>query len=98
LSRDTPLPHLLRLPVTGKPSVTLATPLRNEAGVRLGVILAHLNLDRIDQIVRGTWSLGESGETYLVGSLVTKTPLSPESKPTGRNSLKELAAKALMRQ
>jgi len=31
-----------------------------------------LNLDRIDQIVRERTGLGESGETYLVGSLVTK--------------------------
>ncbi len=59
-------------PVTGKPSVTLATPLRDEAGVRQGIILTHLNLDRIDQIVRERTGLGESGETYLVGSLVTK--------------------------
>jgi signal transduction histidine kinase/CheY-like chemotaxis protein len=59
-------------PVTGKPSVTLATPLQNELGVRQGVILAHLNLDRIDRIVRERTGLGKSGETYLVGSLVTK--------------------------
>lgn len=32
-------------PVTGKPTVTFATPLRDAAGVRQGVILAHLNLD-----------------------------------------------------
>ncbi|RCJ19662.1 hybrid sensor histidine kinase/response regulator [Nostoc minutum NIES-26] len=59
-------------PLTSKPSVTLATPLRNKAGVRQGVILAHLNLNRIDSIVRERTGLGKSGETYLVGSLVTK--------------------------
>ncbi|MDF5730431.1 MAG: cache domain-containing protein [Rhizonema sp. PD38] len=59
-------------PVTGKPSVTLATPLYNEARVHQGLILAHLNLDRIDSIVRENTGLGKSGETYLVGSLVTK--------------------------
>ncbi|NHC36158.1 hybrid sensor histidine kinase/response regulator [Scytonema millei] len=59
-------------PVTGKPSVTLATPLRDASGVRQGIILAHLNLDRIDRIVRERTGLGNSGETYLVGSLVTK--------------------------
>ncbi len=62
-------------PVTGKPSVTLATPLRDKAGVRQGVILAHLKLDRIDNIVRQRTGLGKSGETYLVSSLKTKNTL-----------------------
>ncbi|MBW4553160.1 MAG: response regulator [Aphanocapsa sp. GSE-SYN-MK-11-07L] len=57
---------------TGKPAVTLATPIRNPAGVRQGVVLAHVNLDRIDQIVRERSGLGKSGETYLVGSLTNK--------------------------
>ncbi len=59
-------------PCTGKLTVTFATPLRDGAGVRQGVILAHLNLDRIDRIVRERTGLGKSGETYLVGSLVVK--------------------------
>ncbi|MEH2118425.1 hybrid sensor histidine kinase/response regulator [Nostoc sp.] len=59
-------------PITGKPSVTLATPLYNQTGVHQGIILAHLDLDRIDHIVRQRTGLGKSGETYLVGSLVTK--------------------------
>lgn len=60
------------LPATGKPGVTLAASLRNSNGERQGVILAHLNLGRIDQIVRERTGLGESGETYLVGSLVSR--------------------------
>ncbi len=70
-------------PVTGRPSVTLATPLRNAAGVRQGVILAHLNLDRIDRIVRERTGLGKSGETYLVGSLVTKNTFISKENKTG---------------
>ncbi|WP_445633553.1 histidine kinase [Nostoc sp. DSM 114161] len=62
-------------PVTGKPSVTLATNLRDKAGVRRGMILAHLSLDRIDRIVRERTGLSQSGETYLVGSLITKNTL-----------------------
>lgn len=69
---DTFAPIFYVSPVTGKPSVTLATPLRDKGGVRQGIILAHLNLDRVDRIVRESTGLGESGETYLVGSLVTK--------------------------
>ncbi|MEC4986266.1 MAG: ATP-binding protein, partial [Oscillatoria sp. PMC 1076.18] len=59
-------------PVTGKPAVTLAAPIRNASGSRVGVVLAHLNLDRIDQIIRERTGLGKSGETYLIGSLVTE--------------------------
>ncbi|MBE9193331.1 response regulator [Gloeocapsopsis crepidinum LEGE 06123] len=59
-------------PITHEPSVTLATPIRDRTKVRQGVILAHLNLDRIDQIVRERTGLGTTGETYLVGSLVTQ--------------------------
>ncbi|MBW4427840.1 MAG: response regulator [Nostoc desertorum CM1-VF14] len=69
---DTFNPNFYVSPLTGKPSVTLATSLRNTAGVRQGVILAHLNLDRIDNIVRERTGLGKSGETYLIGSLITK--------------------------
>ena len=56
-------------PDTGKPAVTLAKTLRNDAGVRQGIVLANLNLERIDEIVRERAGLGKSGETYLVGSL-----------------------------
>ncbi|GAB4381405.1 MAG: hypothetical protein Kow00121_39850 [Elainellaceae cyanobacterium] len=59
-------------PLTGKPSVTLATSLYDEAGNRQGLILANLSLDRIDQIVREKTGLGKSGETYLVASLVNE--------------------------
>ncbi len=67
-------------PVTGKPIVTFATPLKDTAGVRQGVILAHLNIDRIDRIVRERTGLSKSGETYLVGSLVVKTFISKADK------------------
>lgn len=59
-------------PLTGKPAITLATPVRNSQGKRQGVILAHLNLNHIDQIVRESSGSGNSGETYLVGSLLSK--------------------------
>ncbi|MEH1822217.1 MAG: ATP-binding protein [Nostoc sp.] len=65
---------------TRKPLVTFATPLRDAAMVRQGVLLADLNLDRIDQIVRERTGLGNSGETYLVGSLVTKNTFISKNK------------------
>ena len=59
-------------PFTGKPAVTLAKPIRNQEGIRQGIVLVDLNLERIDRIVRERTGLGQSGETYLVGSLVSK--------------------------
>lgn len=73
-------------PVTGKPTVTFATPLRDRTGVRQGVILAHLNLDRIDRIVRERTGLGKSGETYLVGSLVVKNTFISKADKTDAES------------
>jgi signal transduction histidine kinase/CheY-like chemotaxis protein len=82
---DTFDPIFYRSPKTGKPAVTLATSLYDQNGRRQGLLLANLNLDRIDQIVRERSGLGESGETYLVGALghentfISRTsPLDPE--------------------
>lgn len=59
-------------PSTNELTVTLAKSWRDSGGVRQGVILANLNLERIDDIVRERTGLGKSGETYLVGSLVSE--------------------------
>jgi len=55
-------------PITRKPAITLAKPLEN----RQGMILVDLDLERIDSIVRERTGLGESSESYLVGSLISK--------------------------
>ena len=55
-------------PITKKPAITLAKPLSN----RQGMILVDLDLQRIDHIVKEKTGLGKSGETYLVGSLISK--------------------------
>ena len=79
-------------PFTGKPAVTLAKPIRNSQGIRQGIVLVDLNLERIDRIVRERTGLGESGETYLVGSLVSKNTFisrdrdDPEEFPEGISS------------
>lgn len=55
-------------PETRKPAITLAKPFPN----RQGMMLVDLDLGRIDRIVREKTGLGESGEAYLVGSLISK--------------------------
>ncbi len=53
-------------PVTGLPTITIATPLQDEAGQVLGALAVHLSLDRMDNIVLAPAGLGKSGETYIV--------------------------------
>lgn len=55
-------------PITRKPAITLAKPLAN----RSGMVLMDLDLERIDRIVREKTGLGKTGESYLVGSLISK--------------------------
>ena len=55
-------------PSDRKPAITLAKPLTD----RWGMVLVDLDLERIDRIVREKTGLGESGESYLVGSLISK--------------------------
>jgi signal transduction histidine kinase/HAMP domain-containing protein len=55
-----------------KPQITFATPILNQAGDRIAVIAMNLDLQGINDIIRERTGLGESGETYLVGSLESK--------------------------
>jgi len=92
-SRGPVAPLFYISPVTGKPTVTFAAPLRDARGQRIGAILAHLNLERIDRIVRERTGLGDSGETYLVGSVVAaadfiaKSETQTQEFPDGVNSV-----------
>ena len=75
-------------PLTGKPAITLAKPLP----ARQGMVLVDLDLAGIDQIVREKTGLGKTGETYLVGSLISKKSFiagksqSSQAFPDGINS------------
>ncbi len=53
-------------PDTGLPTISVSTPLFNENKRRVGILVGHLNLARIDQIFLDRSGLGASGETYLV--------------------------------
>ena len=55
--------------LTGKPTITVSTPLFLESGLgrQIGVLAANLNLDRVDGIVLPHEGLGSSGAAYLVG-------------------------------
>jgi signal transduction histidine kinase/CheY-like chemotaxis protein/HAMP domain-containing protein len=55
--------------LTGRPTVTIGTPLFDQGGFgrRVGVLVANLNLERIDRIILPRTGLGTTGATYLVG-------------------------------
>jgi len=50
----------------GKTTMTIATPLEDETGRRVGVLGTHINLDKMDEIMLERGGLGATGETYLV--------------------------------
>ncbi|NJN68461.1 MAG: HAMP domain-containing protein [Chloroflexaceae bacterium] len=53
-------------PHTSQPTMTIATPLLDPLGRRMGVLAVHLNLERMDRIILDRAGLGETGEMYLV--------------------------------
>jgi signal transduction histidine kinase len=70
--------------LTGRPTITIATPLFDENKRRVGVLGSHLNLARIDRIILEHTGLGESGETYLVdrsNAFVSASRFSVEPSP-----------------
>lgn len=50
----------------GLPRITVSTPLFNQNGRRVGVLVGQLNLARVDHIFRDRGGLVTSDETYLV--------------------------------
>ncbi|MEB3269479.1 MAG: PDC sensor domain-containing protein, partial [Leptolyngbya sp.] len=57
------VPNIYTSAITGQPTITLATPILDEAGQRQAVIAITLNLDAINQVIRERTGLGETGET-----------------------------------
>jgi len=52
---------------TQKAAITVATPIMNKDEVRMAALVADLNLDEVDNLIRDNTGLGETAETYLVG-------------------------------
>ena len=66
---DNLISNFYRSSETGKPMITFATPILSENNRQLGMLATHLNLERIDTIIRQQAGLGETVETYLVGNI-----------------------------
>jgi methyl-accepting chemotaxis protein PixJ len=72
LERTKVKPVFYQSPLTGKITVTLATPIFNQAKQRIGVLAINLNLEEIEQLINDNTYLGASGEVYLIGKLNQK--------------------------
>lgn len=77
-------------PVLNRPVITIATPLVDPAGATQGVLAAHINLDRLDQIMADQTGLGATGETYLVdqyNEFVSSERFGTQEFPRGVHSI-----------
>jgi len=76
-------------PVTFAPTLTVASPLLSNEGQRLGVVAAHVNLTKLDSVIKERTGLGDSGEAYLVDAynmLITAEGFGTEDYPRGVHS------------
>ncbi|MBF0099843.1 MAG: response regulator [Desulfobacterales bacterium] len=66
---------------SGKPTITIATPLFNKNGQRIGALASHVNLSRMNRLFIERTGLGKTGETYLVdqyGHFISDTIYKPQ--------------------
>lgn len=67
---------------SGRPTISIATPMRDDLGDAIAVLGAHLDLGRLETIMAERSGLGETGRTYLVaadGRLLTNAGYSAET-------------------
>jgi PAS domain S-box-containing protein len=64
---ETFIQNVYTSPVTGRPALTIATPVVDERGRPFAVLAAHLDLAYVDRLLAERTGLGTTGEAYLVG-------------------------------
>jgi hypothetical protein len=65
-SSGTYVQPISRSGLTRTPAITIASPLFDRNGQRIGIVAGILNLERIDRIVLPASGLGKTGASYLV--------------------------------
>ena len=66
-STDIVVPDFHISKTTGKAAIALATPIFDEAGVKMAALTVDLQLEQVDTLIRNNTGLGKTGETYLMG-------------------------------
>lgn len=80
------VPNFYISPTTQKAAITVATPIMDTKGVRMAALVADLNLDNVDTLIRENTGLGETAETYLVGRAKGETIFISKQKPSNANA------------
>ena len=88
--------NLYRNAEKDQPIISFAIPILNDNGKLLGMFASHLNLERIDSIIREQAGLGQTAKIYLVGNIgnsfsrinvfVSATKFGSEEFPNGISS------------
>jgi PAS domain S-box-containing protein len=96
-SSHTTVQNAYRSSLTGRPTITVASPLfdHDGKGQRVAVVAANLSLARVDQIVHERTGLGSSGRAFLVGP---DHALIQSTNQTGQTTLQSAAADAIATQ
>lgn len=65
---DIIVPNFYISPQTKKAAITVATPIFDENGEPMAALLADLDLEEVDTLIRENTGLGETAQTYLLGN------------------------------
>jgi PAS domain S-box-containing protein len=63
---DTFVENVYTSPVTGRPTLTIATPVRDAAGKTVAVLAGHMSLVLFDRLTADRVAMGSTGEAYLI--------------------------------
>ncbi|MBE9182745.1 response regulator [Oculatella sp. LEGE 06141] len=85
------VPNFYISPKTQKAAITVATPILDEQGIRTAALVADLNLDDVDTLIRDNTGLGETAETYIVGRAKGKTIFISKQGETSPESASSIA-------
>ncbi len=64
--QDRLVEYIYTAPDTGEPAITISNPFFDDKGRRVGVLVTHLDLARIDRLVQENVEVGKTSESYLV--------------------------------
>jgi signal transduction histidine kinase/ActR/RegA family two-component response regulator len=97
-SARTTVQNTYRSPLTGQPTITVATPLfdADGKGQRVAIVAANLSLARLDRIVVERTGLGQTGKAFLVGPegvLIHGTVLTPGTAAPRSAAVDAIAAR-----
>jgi signal transduction histidine kinase/DNA-binding response OmpR family regulator len=83
---DIVVPNFYISPQTQKAAITVATPIFDARGEHMAALIADLDLEEVDTLIRDNTGLGETAETYLVGRAKGNTIFISKQGETGNST------------